>query len=103
MVEWAKAYLEVMECLPIEEREIVKCHRDYISTVIYSIKGKPFADWVESWIAQRNLELEEKNDMTVHLDPEIANILKKSTSISISKGISNSLFKVSKFTKLLSL
>ena len=102
MVEWAREYSEVMECLPIEPREIVKCHRDYISTVIYSIKGKPFADWVEAWIAQRNQELEEKNDMTVHLDPEIANILKKSTSISISKGISNCLFKVSKHTQFLS-
>jgi len=34
--------------------------------------------------------------MNVHLDPEIAEILKNSTSISTSKGISNSLFKVGK-------
>ena len=76
-------------------REVEKLHRDYVSTVIYTMKGKPFAVWVEKWITQRNKEVEEKNNMTVHLDPQIAEILKKSSSISISKGISNSLFKVS--------
>jgi hypothetical protein len=82
--------------LPDEPREIEKLHRDYVSTVIYTIVGKPFSDWVEMKIKARNSDLEEKQDMNVHLDPEIAEILKNSTSISTSKGISNSLFKVRK-------
>ena len=33
--------------------------------------------------------------MNVHLDPEIAQILQNSTSVSVGKGISNMLLKVS--------
>ena len=60
MLKFAKAYPEVDKCLPTEPREVEKLHRDYVSTVIYTIVGKPFSDWVESKISSRNSELEEK-------------------------------------------
>jgi hypothetical protein len=46
--------------LPDEPREVEKLHRDYVSTVIYTIVGKPFSDWVELKIKARNSEIEEK-------------------------------------------
>ena len=66
-----------------------------MSTVIYTIVGKPFSDWVELKIKERNEFIEEKQDMHVHLDQEIADILRASTSVSVSKGTSNMLLKVS--------
>ena len=97
MLLWAQAYPEVAQYLPEEPREVEKLHRDYVSTVIYTVVGSRFSDWVESKIKARNEELEAKQDMTVHLDPDIAEILKNSTSVSCQKGISNNLFKVSAF------
>ena len=54
MLQFASAYAEVAECLPVEQREILKLHRDYVSTVIYTVVGQPFADWVQDRIAERN-------------------------------------------------
>ena len=65
-----------MKCLPIEKREVAKLHRDYLSAVIYTKVGEEFSDWVESKIKARNAEVELRQDMAVHLDPEIANILR---------------------------
>ena len=82
MLNWAKPYENVTKALPIEPREVLKLHRDYLSTVIYTLVGKPFVMWVESKIKKRNMKLEEDKDMTVMLDPEIAAILQKSNSVS---------------------
>ena len=95
MLEFAEPYPDVARSLPMEPREVEKLHRDYISTVIYTIVGQDFSDWVENRIKERNAAVEGKKDMHVHLDPEIAAILNKSTSVSVSKGISNNLLKVS--------
>ena len=46
--------------LPEEQREVEKLHRDYVSTVIYTIVGNPFASWVEGRIRERNRLLEEQ-------------------------------------------
>jgi hypothetical protein len=75
----------------------MKLHRDYVSTVIYTNVGQPFSDWVEARIRERNTALEEQQDMNVMLDPEIAQILQASNSVSVSKGISNKLLKVCLF------
>ena len=50
--------------------------------MIYTLVGKPFIRWVEERIKERNLKVEEKNDMTVYLDREIANILERSNTVS---------------------
>jgi hypothetical protein len=42
MIEWAKQYKDVANYFPIEEREVEKLHRDFVSTVIYTIVGAPF-------------------------------------------------------------
>ena len=95
MLEFAEDYPDVALALPIEPREILKLHRDYISTLIYTLVGDEFSDWVEEQTKTRNKYVEDKKDTNVHLDPDIARILQASTSISVTKGISNNLLKVS--------
>ena len=75
MLEFAEDYPDVALALPLEPREILKLHRDYISTLIYTLVGDPFSDWVEEQTKTRNKYVEDKQDMHVHLDPEIAQIL----------------------------
>lgn len=71
-----------MEALPKEEIDTMKLHRDYISTMIYTLVGSKFTDWVNSKINERNEKIEKDKDMIVHMDPEIAEILQKSNSVS---------------------
>jgi hypothetical protein len=54
MMCWAKQHPVVEQALPSEPRELLKLHRDYVSTVIYTLVGHPFVDWVESRIKLRN-------------------------------------------------
>ena len=76
-----------MKALPRNERDILHLHRHYISTIIYSLVGKPFREWVDKRIVERNQKLEEKHNMTVMLDPEVAAILQKSTTVSSKSNI----------------
>ena len=54
MLKFAKNYPEVAKALPSEELELEKLHRDYVSTVIFTLVGDPFVDWVKGKISQRN-------------------------------------------------
>ena len=54
MLEWAKDYPVVATALPDEEKEQLNFHRDYISTIIYTLCGQPFIDWVDQRQAERN-------------------------------------------------
>ena len=95
MLSWASQYPEVAAALPSESTELEKLHRDYVSSVIYTIVGQPFVVWVQSKVEERNQHIQESQDKNVMLDPEIAQILQASHAISVSKGISNNLLKVS--------
>jgi hypothetical protein len=46
MLEWAQGYPAVANALPSESAELEKLHRDYVSTVIYTLVGQPFIAWV---------------------------------------------------------
>ena len=72
----------VMQALPSEKREIKKISRDYLSIVIYTIIGQPFATWVDHRIAARNAKVTEEKDLAVELDPEIAAIFRASNAVS---------------------
>ena len=54
MLSWASQFPAVAAALPTEPVELEKLHRDYISTVIYTLVGQPFATWVDSKVAERN-------------------------------------------------
>ena len=59
MLKFAATKPHVAKFLPSEQREILKLHRDYVSTVIYTVVGRPFINWVEDRIKERNDKLEE--------------------------------------------
>jgi len=82
MLRFAKTYPEVRQYLPAEKREVKKLPRDYISTVLYSIIGTPFAAWVERRIEDRNEKIAEEQDLNAELDPDVYAAYAKSSSIS---------------------
>ena len=95
MLKWAEGSQDVKAALPDVKSEREKLHRDYVSTVIYTLCGKPFKQWVDQIAAERDAKILEEQDKMIMLDPAIANILKNSTRVSTTKGISSHLLKVS--------
>ena len=82
MLKFSEQYPMVRAALPSEQREILKLHRNYVSTVIYTLVGEPFAVWVKERIQERNNKILQEQNMNAQFDPEIAAILDKSTSVS---------------------
>ena len=82
-----------MMALPITMKEVRKMPRAYIINVIYTITGDSFKQWSEGVIAQRNQKVTQDKDLAIKMDPQIAAIFRASTSVSLSKGISNNLMK----------
>ena len=39
MLDWSAGYKDVARALPIDKIDIMKLHRDYISTIIYTLVG----------------------------------------------------------------
>ena len=65
-------YPNVMECLPVAEKETLKFPRQYLANVVYTIVGEPFKVWVTSQANKRHAKMAEKNNVYIKLDPEIA-------------------------------
>ena len=82
MLDYASMFPEVMRAFPPRMKEIEKFPRQYIANVIHTIVGKPFREWVDRHLEERNAELVEKNEMNIELDPEIEAIFKASTAVS---------------------
>ena len=78
---FASAYPQLARYFPIE-KEMEKLPRQYIANLIYTVVGKPFAKWVEAQMRKRNEKLKADQDMMIDMDPEIAAIFAKSTSVS---------------------
>ena len=72
MLLFAQAYPQVTNALPSEKAELENLHRDYVSTVIYTLVGQPFINWVNQRVEERNDYIKEHQDQMVQLDPEIA-------------------------------
>ena len=56
--------------------------RAYLANVIYTIAGDPFQDWADGRISSRNDRVVKEKDMSIMLDPEIAEIFKASNAVS---------------------
>ena len=50
--------------------------------MIHTLVGKPFRQWIDAKLEERNAELTEKKEMIIELDPEIEALFKQSTSVS---------------------
>ena len=71
-----------MKAFPTEAREIDKLPRQYITNVIYTLVGKPFALWVDQRVEDRHRKIAEDRDLNIELDPEIASIFQASNAVS---------------------
>ena len=57
MLKFGANYPEVMNALPVEEKEVRKLPRDYIANVIYTLTKEAFVNWVEMRVKARNDKL----------------------------------------------
>ena len=62
---------------------------------MYTIIGDDFQDWVDERITARNAKIANDQNLSIQMDPEIAELFRNSTSVSVSKGISGNLMKES--------
>ena len=83
-----------MRAFPIE-KERKKLTRPYVANVIYTIVGDEFSKWVDKMIDQRNKKVKEENNMMIDMDEDIAKVFRESTSVSLAKGNSAHLMKIS--------
>ena len=92
MLEFASKYPKAMEALPLVERERVKLPREYVATIIYTMVGEPFKQWMDKIVNERHEKRREHLDQ-IAMDPIIAQAFQQSTAVSVSKGISHNLMK----------
>ena len=57
MLEFAAMYPAAMKALPLNEDDRKGLPRQYTANVIYTVVGKPFLDWVEKKIQERDMEI----------------------------------------------
>ena len=96
LLEYASSRPQVMACLPDDPKEQEKLHRDFISTVINTVVGQPFEDWVEARTQARNQRIAQQQNQLIYVDPQIAQAINNSTQVSTHRGVTNHLFKVSR-------
>ena len=94
ILERAKQNPFIANYLP-ENRDMHKVPRQWLINVAYTVIGKPFAEWVDAEIANRNDELAKKQKLLIEMDPEIAKAFHNSVNIS-SKVIRHSIFALRK-------
>ena len=82
LLTYGRQYPEVIQTLPLAEKEIKKLPRQYIANVIYSIVGDPFKQWVQFRVEARNNKVAEEGEMMIEMDPDIATIFQKSNAVS---------------------
>ena len=69
-LQQAAKYPEVARFLP-EPDEHKKLPRQWVINLVYTLVGKPFADWVLEHIEARNSKLVQQRKMAINMDPEI--------------------------------
>ena len=73
-----------MRAFPEFEKERQKLPREYVGNVINIIVKDPFEEWVNQKINERHEKVQEKGNMMIELDPEIARVFQQSNSVSVS-------------------
>ena len=71
-----------MARLPEKDEETKKFCKSYICNIVYTLVGDQFKLWVMGEIERRNTTIAEKQNLLVHMDPQIAKAFYKSTSVS---------------------
>jgi len=78
LIEYANGFPDVMIRLPIE-KEIERLPRDYVADIIFTMVGRPFAQWRDQRIDERNHRVALKNNEYCGLAPEVAAAVQRST------------------------
>lgn len=66
----------------------------WILNIAYAVIGQPMADFVRERVNSRNVELADKHDYNVAIDPAFLAIIKSSTAVSTTKGSSAHLCRI---------
>ena len=77
----AEKYPEIERYLP-EADEQRKLPRQWVINLVYTLAGKPFADWVLEHIEARNSKLVQQRKMAIDMDPEILRAFTASSHVS---------------------
>ena len=70
-----------MRHLP-DGKELRKTPRQWILNVIATIVGKPFHEWVNQRIDERNAAVVEEHHLGITMDPQVAAAFHASTAVS---------------------
>jgi len=81
MLEFAQDHPMVVMTLPLVQREIDRLPRDYIANVINTIVGKPFQDWINRKVEERNQKVAQEQDQ-IEMDQSIAEYFQASHATS---------------------
>ena len=81
MLEYAADKPDVMNALPILQREREKLPRQYIANVIYTFQKEHFKNWVDERVNRRH-EMRRQQEDTIMMDPEIAQVFNASMATS---------------------
>ena len=63
-------------------REQQKLPKQWVVNVAYSLLGKPFYDWIQHQITNRNERVAVEKDIMISVDPEIAAAFNGSSAVS---------------------
>ena len=63
-------HMNVMDYLP-DKQEIDKVSREWICNIIATHLKNIFTDWLKAKVDKRNLDVVEKGDMNIEMDPDV--------------------------------
>ena len=82
MLDFLQNYPDMHQFMPSERREIVKLPREWIINIGATVVNVDFLNFVRQAIHRRNQELEQRRNLLIKMDPQLANAFRNSTSVS---------------------
>ena len=77
-----KSHPEVYEYLPEPNIELPKTPKAWIGNVCATLLQDKFAKWIKRQVDARHKKVTVKKDILIRMDPELAEIFRKSTAVS---------------------
>ena len=81
IAEFATQYPIIASYMP-DEPDLPKTPKQWIINVAYTIIGQPFADWVMQVVTERNMKLQQEQNLMINIDPEVKAAWAQSTLVS---------------------
>ena len=72
---------ECLRYLPIE-KEWEKLPKQFLTNIVFTCIGTPFAKWVKERISERNSKIVEKQNLAIDMDPDILAAFMNSNAVS---------------------